>query len=170
MFAHHRRHMNHRIYLLLGSNLGDRAANLARARRHLQVTCGPILEASMLYATAAWGVTDQPDFLNQAILIESSLDPQALLQTVLRIEQEIGRVRLQKWGARTIDIDILFFDHLTVQTPELVIPHPELQNRRFALVPMSEISATFMHPVLNKTIQELLHLCPDSSAVAPYLL
>jgi len=162
--------MNHRIFLLLGSNLGDRAANLARARRHLQTACGPILKASALYTTAAWGVTDQPDFLNQAILIESTLDPQALLETVLRIEQEIGRVRLQKWGARTIDIDILFFDETIIQTPGLVIPHPELQNRRFALVPLNEIDAALVHPVLNKTIQELLDLCPDTSAVEPYLL
>jgi len=162
--------INHRIFLLLGGNLGDRAANLARARRHLQITCGPILKASAIYTTAAWGVTDQPDFLNQALLIESDLAPKALLQTVLRIEQEIGRVRLQKWGARTIDIDILFFDELTVQTPELVIPHPELQNRRFALVPLSEIADSFVHPVLNKTIRELLLQCPDTAAVEPYLL
>jgi 2-amino-4-hydroxy-6-hydroxymethyldihydropteridine diphosphokinase len=87
---------------------------------------------------------------------------------VLRIEQEIGRVRLQKWGARTIDIDILFYDDLTVQTPELIIPHPELQNRRFVLAPMSEIAGGLRHPVLNKTIQELLLLCRDTSSVARY--
>lgn len=157
--------MNDCIFLLLGSNLGDRAANLARARRHLQIACGPILKTSAIYTTAAWGVTDQPDFLNQALCLQSILSPQALLQTVLRIEQEIGRVRLQKWGARTIDIDILFFGDRAVQTPELIIPHPELQNRRFALVPMNEMAGSFMHPVLNKTIQELLRICPDTSAV-----
>ena len=162
--------MNHQIFLLLGSNLGDRAANLARARRHLQIACGPILKASAIYTTAAWGVTDQPDFLNQALLIQSTLMPKALLQTVLRIEQEIGRVRLQKWGARTIDIDILFFGDIAVQTPDLVIPHPELQNRRFVLVPLSEIAGSFIHPLLDKSIAELLHSCTDTSAVEPYML
>ena len=162
--------MNHQIFLLLGSNLGDRAAHLARARRHLQVACGPVVKTSGIYRTAAWGVTDQPDFLNQALQIQSTLNPKALLQTVLRIEQEIGRVRLQKWGARIIDIDIIFFDQLTVQSPELVIPHPELQNRRFALVPMNEIAAGMLHPVLNKTVQELLQQCPDTTAVEPYKL
>ena len=160
--------INHRIFLLLGGNLGDRAANLARARRHLQITCGPILKASAIYTTAAWGVTDQPDFLNQALLIESDLAPKALLQTVLRIEQEIGRVRLQKWGARTIDIDILFYDNIIIQTPDLVIPHPELQNRRFVLAPLAEIAGGLIHPLLNSSILELLHTCPDTSAVAPY--
>jgi 2-amino-4-hydroxy-6-hydroxymethyldihydropteridine diphosphokinase len=157
--------MNHHIYLLLGSNLGDSAAHLANARQLLQSACGPLLNASALYRTAAWGVTDQPDFLNQALLINTALQPQALLQTVLRIEQEIGRVRLQKWGARTIDIDIIFYDSLVVRSPSLIIPHPELQNRRFALTPLAEIAGEYLHPILNKTVHELLLSCPDTSPV-----
>lgn len=157
--------MNHPIYLLLGSNLGDNAAHLANARQLIQSACGPLLKASALYRTAAWGVTDQPDFLNQALLIQSALTPQALLQTILLIEQDIGRVRLQKWGARTIDIDIIFFDSLVVNSPELSIPHPEVQNRRFVLTPLAEIAGNVLHPVLKKTVNELLLTCPDTSPV-----
>jgi 2-amino-4-hydroxy-6-hydroxymethyldihydropteridine diphosphokinase len=153
-----------KAYLLIGGNMGNRQQNLGRA---VDLLGGPgtVLRRSGLYETAAWGKTDQPSFLNQAILLETSLTARELLQAVLSIEETMGRRREEKYGPRIIDIDILFYDAAIVEEPGLVIPHPEIQNRRFALEPMQEIAAGLKHPLLKKTISELLKACPDQLEV-----
>jgi 2-amino-4-hydroxy-6-hydroxymethyldihydropteridine diphosphokinase len=150
-----------KAYLLTGGNLGKREKNLARARTLIDHSCGAVTDASSLYETAAWGKTDQPGFLNQALAIQTALPPQELLSRLLEIEKEIGRVREEKYGPRIIDIDILLFDGHIVHDPQLIVPHPQLQNRRFALTPLAEIAPGLIHPVFKKTIRELLDLCPD---------
>jgi 2-amino-4-hydroxy-6-hydroxymethyldihydropteridine diphosphokinase len=149
--------MERGIFLLLGSNLGDKLDNLKRAREHL----GEVFRTSAVYETGAWGNTDQPDFLNQVIEIGSPLAPAALLEKVLRIEKELGRIRLERWGSRLIDIDILLYGNKIVESANLIVPHPELPNRRFALTPLAEIAPSFLHPVLRKTIAQLLEECKD---------
>lgn len=152
-------------FLLLGSNQGDRKQFLAQARRQLQATAGSIRQESAIYETAAWGLQDQPAFLNQVLQLETALAPQALLSQIHRIEKALGRVRQIKWGARVIDIDILYFEDLVLQTPQLHLPHPHLQDRRFTLLPLVEIAPDWMHPVFQKTNRQLLAECPDPLAV-----
>ncbi len=153
-----------KAYLLIGGNMGNRLQNLGRAVSLLQLP-GRVIKQSGLYETAAWGKSDQPAFLNQALLLETSLTARQLLQSVLSIEEKMGRKRAEKYGPRIIDIDILFYDSLVMHEPGLTIPHPEVQNRRFALEPMHEIAADYIHPVLKKTIGTLLKECPDKLEV-----
>jgi 2-amino-4-hydroxy-6-hydroxymethyldihydropteridine diphosphokinase len=153
-----------KAYLLIGGNMGNRQQNLGRAV-DLLGTPGTVKRQSGLYETAAWGKTDQPSFLNQAILLETTLTARELLQAVLAIEEKMGRKREEKYGPRIIDIDILFYDSAIISEPGLIIPHPEMQNRRFALQPMQEIAPRLKHPLLKKTITELLKACPDKLEV-----
>lgn len=153
-----------KAYLLIGGNMGERQQNLGRAITLLQGT-GKLCKTSGLYETAAWGKTDQPAFLNQALLLETALSARGLLQAVLRIEEEMGRKRTEKYGPRIIDIDILFYNYDSIQEPGLVVPHPEIQNRRFALEPLNEIAPHYRHPLLKKTIETLLNECPDKLEV-----
>jgi len=155
-------------YLLLGSNLGDRAARLAQARRDLAATAGRLVAASALYETAAWGLEDQPAFLNQVLVIETELAAPALLATCLAAEQEQGRERLVRWAARTLDVDILLFSNEIIDTPTLTVPHPALPARRFALTPLAEVAPQLAHPQLRRTIAELLAHCPDALPVVPW--
>jgi 2-amino-4-hydroxy-6-hydroxymethyldihydropteridine diphosphokinase len=148
-------------YLLIGGNEGNRMAWLAEACANIEESAGRVLRLSSFYETAAWGKTDQDDFLNQALQIQTELDAPALLDALLKIEEKMGRRRMEKWGSRLIDIDILFFNEDIIRLPRLVIPHPEIQNRRFALVPMEEIAPLYVHPVLGKSIRDLLAECPD---------
>jgi 2-amino-4-hydroxy-6-hydroxymethyldihydropteridine diphosphokinase len=152
-------------YLLIGGNQGDRLARLATARNYIMAAGGDIQLASALYETAAWGKTDQPDFVNQALKVATSQEAPAWLLTLLGIEEKMGRRRGQKYGPRIIDIDILFFNNSILREPQLTIPHPEIQNRRFALTPLEEIAPFLIHPVLGKSIRELLAECADTLAV-----
>lgn len=153
-----------KAYLLIGGNMGNREQNLGRAVELLKLT-GKVKNLSGLYETAAWGKTDQPSFLNQAVLLATALKARQLLEAVLHIEEKMGRKREEKYGPRIIDIDILFYDAAIISEPGLIIPHPEIQNRRFALEPMQEIAPRWKHPLLKKTIAELLKECPDKLEV-----
>ncbi|MGC4038766.1 MAG: 2-amino-4-hydroxy-6-hydroxymethyldihydropteridine diphosphokinase [Chitinophagaceae bacterium] len=155
-------------YLLTGSNLGDSIANLRQAANLLNKRCGDIFIQSSLYETGAWGKTDQPAFLNQSVGLKTLMDARQLLQEVLAIEQKMGRIREERFGPRLIDIDILLFNEAVFNLPFLKIPHPELQNRRFALTPLAEIAADKIHPVFYKTISELLAECKDELPVKKY--
>ncbi len=150
-----------KAYLLIGGNEGDSLNFLKQAREYISVLLGEIVGQSAIYETAAWGKTNQPNFLNQVLLIETSLAAEVLMSNILIIEKKMGRVRNEKYGARTIDIDILFYNEEIINLPDLKIPHPEIQNRKFALVPMNEIASLFVHPVFKKNIQTLLNECGD---------
>lgn len=152
-------------YLLIGGNLGNRKENLAKAVSLINEQCGSLTRSSSIYETEAWGNTDQPSFLNQALEISTSLTARQLMRRVLRIEEEMGRIRKEKLGPRIIDIDILLFENEIHDLRFLKIPHPEMQNRRFVLVPLAEINSNLQHPVLKKTIAELLEECPDNLEV-----
>ena len=152
-------------YLLIGGNLGNRKENLSKAISLINEQCGPLTGSSSIYETEAWGNTDQPSFLNQALEISTSLTARLLMRRVLRIEEEMGRIRKEKLGPRIIDIDILLFENEIHDLRFLKIPHPEMQNRRFVLVPLAEINSNLQHPVLKKTIAELLEECPDNLEV-----
>ncbi|MBL0308542.1 MAG: 2-amino-4-hydroxy-6-hydroxymethyldihydropteridine diphosphokinase [Bacteroidetes bacterium] len=155
-------------YLLLGSNQGDRQSNIAKAISLIKEAGILVNQASALYQTAAWGKEDQPDFLNKAIQITTTLAPPDLLIELKRIEKQVGRKPTEKWGARVIDIDILFYEAQIIETTELVIPHPYIQERRFTLLPLAEIAPAFIHPVFHKSIEQLLKECPDSLEVKPF--
>ena len=129
-------------YLLLGSNLGDSGEYLAGALADIATSVGEVVGVSGVYRTAPWGVTNQPDYLNQAVAVRTALPPHELLATVLGIEAALGRVRLERWGARVIDIDIILYGSFAthIDTPTLQIPHPRLHERRFALLPMLEVA------------------------------
>jgi 2-amino-4-hydroxy-6-hydroxymethyldihydropteridine diphosphokinase len=148
-------------YLLIGGNQGDREAMLAEARTLISAAAGTIRKASSLYETAPWGKSDQGWFLNQALQVETEADPVTLLKTLLQIEEKMGRKRAEKYGSRRIDIDILFFNDAILRQPELVIPHPEIANRRFVLEPLNEIAPDYLHPVLHRSVRELLVSCTD---------
>ena len=152
-------------YLLIGGNLGNRKENLSKAVSLINEQCGPLTGSSSIYETEAWGNTDQPSFLNQALEISTSLNARQLMRKVLKIEEEMGRVRKEKLGPRIIDIDIILFENEIHDLRFLKIPHPEMQNRRFVLVPLAEINSTLQHPVLKKSIAELLEECPDNLEV-----
>ena len=155
----------HTAYLLLGSNLGDRASILREAVQQLGATAGTVEATSGLYETAAWGLEDQPAFLNQAVQLRTTLSPEELLYACQATEQQAGRERLVRWGARTLDVDILLYDTLVLDTPTLQLPHPRLPERRFALVPLAELTPTLRHPVLGRSVTELLATCPDTLPV-----
>jgi 2-amino-4-hydroxy-6-hydroxymethyldihydropteridine diphosphokinase len=157
------------VYLLLGSNVGERGANLARASALISQNINVIRKQSGIYETAAWGKTDQSAFLNQAVMIQTDISAVSLLSMLKNIEKSVGRVDTEKWGPRVIDIDILFYGAEIIQTPDLQVPHPYLPVRRFALLPLAEIAGDLVHPVLKKTIKELLADCLDSSEVNVYL-
>lgn len=150
------------VYILLGSNQGNTKQNLLLANNLIEKNIGVISIISSLYETAAWGNTQQSAFLNQVILVRTKLLPKEVLQQLLAIETQMGRVRVTKWEPRIIDLDILFYDNEIVEQVDLIIPHPFIQQRRFTLVPLVEIASDLMHPVLHKTMEELLAICEDN--------
>lgn len=152
----------HTAYLLIGGNMGNRAVYLQQAIENIGKYCGDIVLQSSVYETAAWGVTDQPSFYNQALALHTNFEPEALMKQLLAIEETMGRKRVQKMGPRIIDLDILLIDDLVVSTGLLTLPHPALPFRRFALLPLAEIAPALVHPVLQKTIPQLLSACTDN--------
>lgn len=152
-------------YLLIGGNLGNRLKNLKQAVEYIGSCGGEITGLSSVYETAAWGKTDQPSFLNQVIALQTNLAATDLLTAVLEIEEKMGRKRLDRYGPRIIDIDILLFGNEVHHSKHLKVPHPELPNRRFALVPLAELAADLIHPVLQKSVSKLLAECEDGLAV-----
>jgi 2-amino-4-hydroxy-6-hydroxymethyldihydropteridine diphosphokinase len=158
------------VFLLLGTNLGDRVANLNSARNLIAFRAGQIIASSSIYETAPWGKTDQPGFLNQCLAINTLHSPEELLRILQKTEKEIGRESTEKWGPRLIDIDILFYEDQTISLDQLTIPHPYMHQRKFTLLPLSEIAANFMHPILNTSVKNLLEVCEDQSDVTLYEL
>ena len=154
-----------RAYLLIGGNMGNPLLQMHRATQLIAERCGTLLLMSRAYQSTAWGPIAQPDFYNRALLLETSLSPNALLEQILQIENEMGRIRKEKLGPRLIDIDILLMDDIHIEEPDLQIPHPLLAARRFALQPLAEIAPFLWHPVHNQTIENLLLACTDTGNV-----
>ena len=157
-----------KTYLLLGSNIGNSKVSLAKALRQIEKQIGTVTRQSGLYSTAAWGNTRQPDFLNQVIIVETKLNAAETMQTILYIEKKMGRIRTVKNAPRIIDIDILFFNKKIIDQPELTVPHPQIQNRRFVLIPLNQLSPNLKHPGLKKTVHQLLMHCPDKLHVKKF--
>ena len=155
----------HTAYVALGSNLGDKEANLRKALELLEERGVEIVKTSTFISTEPYGVTDQPQFLNGVCEVRTSLEPLELLHTLLDIEQEMGRVRLRHWGERNIDLDLLLYEDVVMDTPELKLPHPDMQNRDFVLLPLAEIAPELVHPILQKSIEELSNLYISKRAV-----
>lgn len=155
----------HSVYLITGSNLGDRAAQLDRALEILNERAGHVKTVSQVYETEAWGIQGLPAHLNQAVRLETLLSPEALLTVLQQAEAEMGRVRQERWGVRAIDIDIIYYDRESIQLPQLTIPHPLMQVRNFVLAPLAEIAPDYRHPVLHKTNAALLQESPDTLKV-----
>jgi 2-amino-4-hydroxy-6-hydroxymethyldihydropteridine diphosphokinase len=159
----------HTAYLLLGSNLGDRVVLLHRALVALAAKAGRIVAVSGVYETAAWGKQDQDSFLNQVLHLSTDLTPEQLLDLCQQVETALGRERLEPWGPRTLDVDILLYDDRIIDTARLQVPHPRLPERRFALVPLADVAPAYRHPQLQRTVAELLADCPDQLPVEPWL-
>ena len=148
-------------YLLTGGNTGNRLEYLKTAEQAISKYCGVILNKSSIFETAAWGIKEQDNFLNQALKLSTSYSPFELLDCLLEIEEKLGRIRKEKYGPRIIDIDILLFNDEVIDTRNLSVPHPELANRRFALECICEIAPGKIHPVTKKTMRKLLKECAD---------
>jgi len=153
------------VFLGLGSNQGDKIQYLEKSCELVRHQIGTIMGLSALYTTKAWGKTDQEDFVNQVIRVWTELEPKQLLNNIQEIENSLGRIRTEKWGARTIDIDILYFGNLILDHDDIQIPHPELTERRFILVPLTEIAPDFLHPIFKLSNKELLAFCEDTLEV-----
>jgi len=150
-----------KVFLLLGANLGEPIAQLKSAVDAIEYQIGAVERESCIYASEAWGLLDQPPFLNQVLLVNTEFSALAVLEYIQKIENELGRRRLEKWGARVIDIDILYFNEDIIHHPRLTIPHPYLAQRKFTLIPLVEVAPNFVHPVSKQTNEALLAACQD---------
>lgn len=155
----------HKVFLSTGSNQGNSIENLLKTNALIAQQVGFVASTSAFYKTAAWGLTDQPDFINQCIQIYTPFPPKLLLKKLLNIEKQMGRVRHEKWGPRTIDIDILLFDDCKIFENTIQIPHPHIQNRLFVLAPLAEIAPSLIHPSFKKSIKTLLLETPDKLSI-----
>jgi len=156
---------DHTAFIHLGSNLGEKRDHLSMALDYLEASVGVICSASSIYETAPWGNTNQPSFLNQAVELSTKLPPFELLYEIHAIEDRMGRQRNEHWGARVIDLDILFYDKINIDYQRLTIPHPFIAKRRFVLQPLQEIASDFVHPVLGLSVKALCVKCTDESLV-----
>jgi len=157
-----------KLYLLLGSNMGNSKSQLTTAILNIEKLIGCLTRQSGIYSTAAWGNLNQPDFLNQVIIVETKLSAHQSMQTILSIEKKMGRIRTIKNAPRIIDIDILFFNKEIIEEAQLSIPHPQIQNRRFVLIPLNQLSPNLKHPVLKKSVHQLLIHCTDKLNVKKF--
>lgn len=156
-------------YLLTGSNMGDRAENLGSALLRIGDVAGDIIRVSRIYESPPWGFSDPVSFLNQAIMLQTHHGPAALLGKLLLIEKELGRTRVSgNYESRIIDIDILLFDDIILESDELTVPHPRMHLRKFALEPLAEIAPSLFHPLLMKNMVDLLQECTDRSKSSVY--
>jgi 2-amino-4-hydroxy-6-hydroxymethyldihydropteridine diphosphokinase len=157
---------NHTVYIGLGSNIGDRLSFLSKAVKELDaLPRSAVQRVSSVYETEAIGFKDQADFLNLVVELQTSLEPGKLFERTKRIERALGRHDEVRWRPREIDIDILLYDQLIVRSERLFIPHREMLNRKFVMVPLSEIAGSAVHPIERMEVQALLHHCKDSSRV-----
>ena len=156
------------VYIQLGSNIGERESFITKSMHKVKDDIGKIITASSIFETTAWGNENQNNFLNSVIEIKTPFDAFTVLQKSQEIENNLGRKRSDKWGERTIDIDILFYNNKIINTKELIIPHPLIQKRKFVLVPLSEIAPNYKHPILKKNISNLLSECKDTQKVLDY--
>ena len=168
----HRRSME-KCYVLFGSNMGDKEAIFAQACLYINNRCGRVVKVSTAYESEPWGFEAEEWFLNRVIVLETALSPMDLLQQLLDIERELGRVRhpeIKGYTSRTADLDLLYYGSRIIQTEALTVPHPRLHLRRFALVPLCEVAPYFKHPVFKLTQEELLEQCPDGCVVREMVL
>ena len=149
------------VFLLLGTNLGNKTENLQKALNLLQNSEVHIVDHSSVYQTAPWGKEDQGWFLNMVVKVDSTLSPESLLRHCQDVEQRLGRKRIEKWGSRIIDVDILYYDDIEINQEDLTIPHPGIAMRKFTLIALDELAPDEKHPILNLTQKEMLHVCPD---------
>lgn len=157
-----------KVFLALGSNMGDSRAQLKEAIEQIGLHIGKVKNCSSIYQTAAWGNTDQPDFLNQVIEVQSGLSPQQTIKAILEIEKKMGRVRSFRNAPRVIDIDVLFYNAEQIHENNLQVPHPELPNRRFVLEPLNEVAPDLIHPKYKISVGEMLARCTDQLDVKKF--
>jgi 2-amino-4-hydroxy-6-hydroxymethyldihydropteridine diphosphokinase len=153
------------VFLITGSNIGDSTANLQQALMKIEGLIGTVLATSSLYKSAPWGNTNQRDFVNQVLQVKTNLSADKLLKAILEIEIEMGRIRNLKWEPRVIDIDILLYENLILESDTLTLPHPHLHERNFVLTPLAELAPDFIHPVLHQSIAQLLLHSADKGLV-----
>jgi 2-amino-4-hydroxy-6-hydroxymethyldihydropteridine diphosphokinase len=158
------------VFLQLGSNLGNRESLLQDAITEIENRVGRVIEKSKVYESTPWRVEGQENYLNQILKVKTELLADDVLVTILDVEKELGRVRLEKWGERLIDIDIIFYNDAIIETPQLCVPHKHMHERMFVLTPLHDIAPDVVHPKYNKTVVELLEQCRDTELVKEYAL
>ena len=158
------------VFLQLGSNLGERESLLQDAIIAIEGRIGKVVEKSKVYESTPWRVDGQENYLNQIVKVKTELLADDILSTILDIEKELGRIRLEKWGERLIDIDIIFYNDSIIETAQLCVPHKHMHERMFVLTPMHNIAPELVHPIYNKTVAELLQICKDTELVKEYAL